>query len=386
MLHFKEVMTDGTTKRKRRIPREIRDIPFSSNAMSFSGRQWLVVLILVVLCMLLIPVVWERVEKFESTPDYRVPFALGYDYWMYDRLCRSYKDKDVIPLIGDSVVWGHYVTSEQALSQHLNRLSDDSNTYVNAAIDGSHQVALAGLIKYYGKSLKDKKVILHCNPLWLTNKKRDLRTKKRFQMNHPDLIPQFSLRVPCYKKEDTKRLGVVIKRVMPFAGWIKHLRIGYFDSLDIYTWSKNHPYQTPWSAVTFELPSYSEVPPETEAVPWTQTDKYGMQRPPWVKVEESLQWSFFEQAIETLESRGNKVFVLVGPYNRHMLKEASAVVYDQLMLDIGARLKEKNIPHFLPPTLPSEKYADSSHPLAEGYEMPAAEILKNEAFIDFVKK
>ncbi|MCK5850416.1 MAG: hypothetical protein KAH23_05825 [Kiritimatiellae bacterium] len=380
----KGIMTDGTTQRKRRIPREIRDIPFSSNAMRFSGWQWLIVLIVVVLCMSLIPVVWERAEKFEPGPDYRVPFELGYDYWMYDRLCRSYKDKNVIPLIGDSVIWGHYVASEQTLSQYLNRLSDDSNTYVNAAIDGSHQVALAGLIKYYGKNLTGKKVILHCNPLWLTNKKRDMRSKKEQQFNHPDLVPQFLPRISCYRKDDTDRLGIVIKRVMPFAAWVNHLRIAYFDSLDIYTWSQEHPDRPLWSAVTFTLPSHSNIPPETDPIPWTQTDKYGMQGPPWVEIDESLQWSFFEQAIETLESRGNKVFVLVGPYNRHMLKETSATVYDQLMLDIGARLKEKNIPYFLPSPLPSEKYADSSHPLSEGYEMLAGEILKNDAFLDFV--
>ena len=48
-----------------------------------------------------------------------------------------------------------------------------------------------------------------------------------------------------------------------------------------------------------------------------------------------------------------------------------------------AWLREHGIPHYVPRALPSEVYADASHPLAEGYGMLAGKLLKNDAFILF---
>jgi len=370
-------------KPKRRVIREIRDIPFSSNGIRLSGKQWIVAGLVSVVVLALLPGAWRRLEPFDSPSDYRIPFELGFDYWLYDRFCGSFENDEVIPVIGDSVVWGHYVTSTQTLSHCLGS-GDPDHHYVNAGIDGSRPVALTGLIRHYGKRIRNKKVILQCNPLWMTNKKRDLQTKKEEPFAHSDLAPQFSQKIPCYRKDFKDRFGIVIKREIALFSWVNHLRMAYFDSQDIYTWSVSNPYACPYMAIKHPLPSHREVPPDTVAIPWTKSEKYGMQNPPWVKLETSLQWAAFKRAVKILESRGNDVFVLVGPYNRHMLREASAGIYDKLLADMKTELDEAGMAYFVPDVLPSGLYADSSHPLADGYAAIAAKLLEQPVFNTFL--
>jgi len=55
------------------------------NEERLSGRQWLVVAAILALAAWLAPVVWQRVERFETGPDYRIPYTLSKDYWLYKR-------------------------------------------------------------------------------------------------------------------------------------------------------------------------------------------------------------------------------------------------------------------------------------------------------------
>lgn len=101
---------------------------------------------------------------------------------------------------------------------------------------------------------------------------------------------------------------------------------------------------------------------------------------PWVDLAGSLQWRSFQRAVELLQQRGNTVFVVVGPFNEHLLKEPSRVKYSELKRGIEDWLKERRIPYMAPPPLPSEYYGDASHPLSAGYALLAKELL-SEGFL-----
>ena len=357
---------------------KIREVPFSSNDVRLSPRGWLVVACVVVALLYGIPVAWERIEPFEPETDYRVSYRLSYDYWMIRRYCRRIATDDKTLVLGDSAVWGHYVSKDQTLPHYLNELSGDDR-FVNLGIDGIHPA-----VEHYGQDITDSKVIVNCNLLWTASKRRDLSDQKESDFNHPKLVPQVYPPVPCYRESWSRRLGIVVGREVPFFGWVDHLRIAYFEDMDIAAWTIDHPYANPIGEVTLELPSPGEPPsPEPVADSWTNK---GMRQVnfPWVELDESLQWRSFRRAVDLLKRRGNSVFVLVGPFNEHMLRQESLEAYQDRKRSVQARLEQQQIPHFVPAALPSEHYADASHPLADGYRLLAEQMLENESFLEFL--
>ncbi|MHC4596314.1 MAG: hypothetical protein ACYS9C_08780 [Planctomycetota bacterium] len=364
-------------------------VPFSSNCVRLPGREWVIIGIVLLAIFCLAPALWERFEKFEPEPDYRLPYELGEDYWLYNRYCQWACSVYETLVIGDSVVWGHYVPKDNTLSHYLNEtgrrpvgsspaLPGGRNQFVNLGVDGIHPVALAGLLKYYGRQISEKNVVLHLNPLWMSSKKHDLQTTKEFHFNHPRLAPQFAPNIPCYKDSYSRRIWAVVERYATFFGWTSHLKINYFGGMDLPTWTLEHPYENPLKAVTLELRA-SEDYDQNEHVPWTEKGiaKADFQ---WVEPATSLQWNFFQRTIEMLKARRNTVFVLVGPFNEHMLKEKSHNVYRKMKSEIEAWLQQNNVPYYMPPVLPSEFYRDASHPLSEGYDMLAKQLFENQSF------
>ena len=75
---------------------------------------------IVIAFALLAPVIWKRIETFAPGHDYRIPYALSNDYWLYQRRLKAL-DAQQIPILGDSVVWGEYVRADGTLSHFLNR-------------------------------------------------------------------------------------------------------------------------------------------------------------------------------------------------------------------------------------------------------------------------
>ena len=162
-------------------------------------------------------------------------------------------------LIGDSVIWGHYVASEETLSHYLNEAAGGPK-FANLGVDGIHPIAMSGLLEYYGTPIVSKDVILQCNLLWMSSPRHDLRTDKAFSFNHPKLVPQFYPRIPCYAEPLSGRIGIAIGRHVPFLGWTDHLRIAYFGNTDLPNWTMEHPYEDPLRAITLELPSAERNP------------------------------------------------------------------------------------------------------------------------------
>ncbi|MEW6354943.1 MAG: hypothetical protein AB1696_01340 [Planctomycetota bacterium] len=366
-------------------PRDKAEVEFGSNDIRLTGYNWIFVFVVVALVFCLAPSLWHRAEGPPIGPDYRLPYSLGNDYWLYEQWCRRACDEGKALVIGDSVVWGHYVASDRTISHFLNEIAGEAR-FANLGVDGIHPAALSGLIRYYGRAISGGKVLLHCNPLWMTSDKHDLQTKKEFTFNHPRLVPQFFPRIPCYREPYAQRLGIAIGRNAPFFGWTNHLRVAYFDNNDIPRWTIEHPYANPLRCVTFHLPGpddpVSTEPIETIAKPWK--DK-GIPEfsPAWVGLDTSFQWYSFRATVDLLKRRGNDVFVLVGPFNEHMLTEASLTTYNQMKKGIVAWLQERQVPHDAPLALPSDLYADASHPLAEGYALLARQLFEKPEFLRF---
>ena len=89
------------------------------------------------------------------------------------------------------------------------------------------------------------------------------------------------------------------------------------------------------------------------------------------------------KVIETLQQRHCKVYVLVGPFNEHMLKKESLLVYNKMLKEAESQLQEKDIMYHRFSIVPSNYYADASHPLAEGYKMLAERLYVSESFQAF---
>jgi hypothetical protein len=211
----------------------------------------------------------------------------------------------------------------------------------------------------------------------MSSRRADLQDGKTDEFNHPRLLPQFAPSVPAYKAEISPRLGALVERRLPLSVWTTHLQQAYYDRLDIPSWTLEHPYDNPLEPLTRELPP-SDYSLRHPSRPWYKSN-ITKQDYPWVDLDTSLQWRAFRQVVELLQERGNRVFVLVGPFNEHLLTPASRERYQNVKATIAAWLEEKQVPHVVLSPLPSELYGDASHPLAEGYKQ-LAQKLANEPF------
>ncbi len=359
------------------------DDRFAANDVRLSLRGWVVAAILIGAGCWLIPRLWQSFEPLKTGSDYRLPYRLGNDYWHYQRMCRQVCANDTTLLVGDSVLWGHYVDCDGTLSHYLNEQAGGPR-FDNLGIDGIHPVALAGLVDFYGQAIRDRRVILNCNLLWISSPRHDLSSDKEAPFNHPALVPQFEPWIPCYKASLSERLGIVASRRVGFFGWADHVRTAYFDGDDLATWTIEHPRENPISRITFQLPSPDEPPsPVPDPRPWNEK---GIRQvtPEWVSLDRSLQWQYFRRTVQLLQQRGNRVFVLIGPLNEHMLTEGGLAEYSLRKAEVADWHAEQRIPYYAPPALASELYADLSHPAADGYARLASQLLAQPTFQAFL--
>src|SRR5262249_36987168 len=81
----------------------------------------------------------------------------------------------------------------------------------------------------------------------------------------------------------------------------------------------------------------------------------------WVGLDESLQWKAFQRTIKLLQDRGNDIFVLVGPFNEHMIAEEQRPIYRAMNDAVIRWLTSEKVRVVAPVLLPSGLYADASH-------------------------
>jgi hypothetical protein len=249
--------------------------------------------------------------------------------------------------------------------------------YGNLGLDGAHPLALAGLVKYYAGCVTGKKVLVQCNPLWLHSPKADLQDET-VTFNHSRLMPQFWPRIPAYHADASTRIGVEVERRLPLSRWAAHLQQAYYDRTNIPKWTVYHPYEDPLQPLLQGPPVWKDTYGH-EPRPW-DPKLIGKQDFPWIDLDTSLQWQAFRRLVQTLRDRGNRVFVLVGPFNEHMLDSDSLSRYQQVKTGIAAWLEAEQVPHAVPQKLATELYGDASHPLAKGYELLAQQLLEDPFF------
>ena len=363
------------------------------NAMRLNGRQWLAVAVVVTAILWGTPPVWKRLERFETGPDYRIPYPLSKDYWLYERRLERLNRSNVA-VLGDSVVWGEYVRTNGTLSHFLNEQSRQPGRFVNAGVNGLFPLALEGLVRYGGGSLRHGKVLLHDNVLWLSNPKADLQTEKEERFNHADLVPQFSPRIPCYKADLNHRLSTVVQRHFDFSQWVNHLQAAYFGQKNILAWTLEeeggdpprfpNAYKNPFAQITMSVPLEPAVDPERGPTsprhkPWSATGE-GSTRFEWVELEHSLQWAAFRRLVKLLQSHGNQLLVVIGPFNEQMMAEENRPAFRRLRDGMAAWFAQNQVDCVVPVALPSSAYADASHPLTEGYELLASRLYSDPVF------
>ncbi len=368
--------------------------PFGMNEMRLTAGQWLITAGILVVCLLATPRLWKKVERFDTGADYRIPYALSKDYWLYQRRLEQISDRSQIVMLGDSVVWGEYVQPPGTLSHFLSREAGRSDGFVNCGVNGLFPLALEGLVENYGGALRNRKIILHCNVLWMSNPKADLHVEKEESFNHSRLVPQFSPRIPCYRADASERLSVIIERNVSFSSWVGHLQNTYYDQRSIPAWTlqddggsppkRPNAWRNPLGQVTMVVPGEGADDPQrgprsSRHKPW---NKEGAEpsRFDWVPLNDSLQWQAFQRVVGLLRSRSNDVLVVVGPFNEHMIAADQRPTYRAMRDGIAAWLTQSHVAYIVPDTLPSELYADASHPLTEGYALLAKHICGQEMF------
>jgi hypothetical protein len=369
------------------------------NEMRLDLRQIVLALAIIVVTVGVTPWLWKSLERFETGPDYRIPYDLSKDYWLYQRRLHDKIDPQSIVLLGDSVVWGEYVLPDGTWSHFLNQETGQPGKFVNGGVNGLFPLALEGLVDHYGRALRHRKVILHCNLLWLSSPKADLQIAKEEKFNHSRLVPQFFPRIPCYKADANERLGAIVERNLDFSAWVNHLQNAYFGQKSILAWTleddggdpPRYPngYKDPFAQITFVVPGAPRVDPlrgpqSPRHKPWTEGG--GPASFEWVGLDTSLQWGAFRRVVKTLQERGNDLFVILGPFNEHMVAPDSLEPYRKLRDGVTAWLQENHVPHLVPEVLPTALYADASHPLTEGYALLAAKTLASDDFQSWLKR
>jgi hypothetical protein len=382
--------------------------PFSSNGVRLSAREWAIALAIAMCACLVVPWAQQRREPFSPSVDYRIPYESSEDYYLYAKYARYAWARREVAVIGDSVVWGHYVGSGGTLSHFLNE-ENGATFAANLGLDGTRPVALAGLIRYYARDVADHGVILHLNPLWMSSPAADMsppeghsgvadhgaiRVRRLLSPhaeeesaptpNHPGLLPQVFARPYGYSPPFSEVVGVSLQRHLAYASWLRHMRMAYYENFAIQTWSLNNPYRNPLSAVRPKSVQPDDLP-QGAPVPWFEGG-VEQQDFPWVPLEKSYQWRFFKRAVQTLRERGNRVFVVVGPLNTHLMRPPSAETYGHLRAQMENWLKAQGIPYYAPEALASEVYADTSHPLEQGYAELAHELFASRTFGNWLKE
>jgi len=110
--------------------------PMTGLLKAHSSKFWLLVavvtvavIVIVVICALVLPRAWKRFEVFQPGPDYRIPYALSKDYWLYERRLDLAARPDRVMVVGDSVVWGEYVRPDGTLTHFLNQHAAQSDRF-----------------------------------------------------------------------------------------------------------------------------------------------------------------------------------------------------------------------------------------------------------------
>lgn len=362
------------------------DTSCDESPLRLNAREWCATILIALFIAGSASSIWKRVEPLDTSADFRVPFTWSDDYWTYQRHVEHSLRMEKILVLGDSVVWGEYVTPDNSLHAALNSASQSASqsargdriVFANGGVNGLHPLAMQGLLRNYASAIRDRKVILHCNLLWTSSVERDLQVDEEVSFNHPDLLPQFSSQILSYRASAEHRLSISLQNRLPYRALSRHFRVTNFEFQDMPSWSIEHPYESPWKQLRFE-PTSPKNQPHSPPVVWSEKIRRAVDMR-WIDLAGSNQWSAFRECVDLLRSRNNDVFVIVGPLNEHCLTQESRERYRNNVDFVSSWLTENRVRYVAPETLLSDQYGDASHPLSSGYASLAEKIATSAAF------
>jgi len=342
-------------------------------AINLSLREWLVVILLVHALAALMPMIPFRPRTPVVDRDYRIPYALSNRYDLYRRFTTLSAAQFPTILVGDSVVWGQTSPRDGTLAHHLNELTKQRR-YANAGLDGMHPIALAELIEHHAPAIQKKDVVLQFNPLWLMVTSPNQKLTADPLQNRPGLVPRLAVGANGTIQE---RLEGAVARLFHGSAldrWTDRLTESRMDFL---AWSLDHPYESPLEAISSGLPP-SEDSFTVRMLPWSGSEKAKLNAH-WPELEKHGQWQAFLRVIDLLQARQNRVLVLLGPMNEHMMSAPMRDEYLALKRKIQEKIEARQVLCFAASPLQSDHYTDICHPLGVGYEELAHELLRSQS-------
>jgi len=363
-------------ERSKRIAAKKAERIFSSNTIRLSLREWLLTGAIAVLVLFAaLPMLWQRLERLDTDlADFRLAEKYRDNYWLYQKAAAAICQNYPVVFLGDSVVWGMYVDNHTTLTAIINKTLGQP-IVGNIAIDGLHSIAMEGLVKYYGSALRNKKVLLHCNPLWMNSPAYDLSAPSDFKPHHPRLLPPFSRAIQADRGSFSEKVTVYCEQKVLFYSWLHHIRQTFFDNKDFKDWIIDNYDANPLARLSLNVQACERL--KTNSGRSWREKGIPPQQWNWVAPEHSRQFQAFLRTIKALRQNGNEICVMVGPINPHMLDETSLVQWRALQQQLAGYFEKLGIECILAEDLPSEMYADASHPLAEGYRLLAVQIMQS---------
>ncbi|MCL2154891.1 MAG: hypothetical protein FWH53_04420 [Leptospirales bacterium] len=336
----------------------------------------IITLIVIITIIALSAYILPLTTNYNFTKNYRIPHSKNEDYYLYKMYSKHIASDDYIQVIGDSVIWGHYVSEDDTLPAYLNRFSKDKK-FANMGLEGSYPIVMNGLIENFSADLKNKKIIVGFNLLWISSSKHDLSGEPEMNINHKKLLPQIYPKLPSYNPNIEDRLSAIISLSAPFI-LIEHIKMNCFKEKNFYAWTMDNPHD---SITDYFAGSSADIyiPPAAMKI-----DKTNRQNIDWVDIEKSIQWKFMLKTIDYLKKNGNDIIVLITPFNTYMLNDTSREKYYSIISDIAERLSNAEI-NFIIPVVHEKDFADSSHFTAEGYRAIAEGLLDSDEFRRFME-
>lgn len=342
--------------------KRLKNIPDNSNGLVLKPKELIItVAVVLALALAVLPYCWRKFNRLRVEPPhgFRLTEELRDDYYGYglvaQAVCREYPSV----FIGDSVIWGKYVDNENTLPALINRALGKDEVG-NLAVDGLHPIAMERLLRDRGGDIKNKRVFLYWNPLWMNTPLYDLSGQEEFSINHPRLLPQLDPSFKSYRAKFGDRFSAVLEQHVPFCAWLRHFRAAYCANKDV----------KQVIAAGDKLTNYDPAERRKLANSTVTWEQNGIRKQdwPWVSTAKSRQYAAFRRVIALLQQRGNRVTVVLGTVNPHMQTPGSLERYHKLRAEVKADLEKKSgIAVIDLPELESDEYADASHPLAAGY-------------------
>ena len=225
----------------------------AANSLLFSRNELLfTVLAVFVFVLILFPMLLCCWQKITLPEDFRLPYVNRDNYYFYSRCAEIETQRSDYLLIGDSAIWGMYASNSGTLSAQLNRMQKKYR-FGNLAIDGLHPVAMKTLMENFGTAIRNRKVLIYFNPLWVNSAKYDLSSKEKFTINHPELLPQFG-NIASYEAAFDKKIGILLDRKCKFFSQLRHIRNFFYNNGDFNTHLVNTGTSNPVSRLSRIMP------------------------------------------------------------------------------------------------------------------------------------